>query len=83
MNGADAVVFTAGIGEHSWKVREAALKDMEWMGIHLDAEANRAGAQIVSAKNSPTKVFIIPTNEELMIAEHTVATARSANSGSR
>ena len=83
VSGADAVVFTAGIGEHSWKVREAALKDMEWMGIHLDAEANRAHAQVISAKDLPTTVFVIPTNEELMIAEHTVATSRSANSGSR
>jgi acetate kinase len=68
-------VFTAGIGEHSWKVREAALKGMEWMGVHLDAQANRANAQIISAEDSPTTVFVIPTNEELMIAEHTVATA--------
>lgn len=75
VGGAEGVVFTAGIGEHSWKVREAALRDMEWMGIHLDAEANRSGAEIVSARDSPTTVFVIPTNEELMIAEHTVATA--------
>jgi acetate kinase len=75
LNGAEAIVFTAGIGEHSWKVREAALKGMEWMGVHLDAQANRANAQIISAKDSPTAVFVIPTNEELMIAEHTVATA--------
>ena len=75
VNGAEAIVFTAGIGEHSWKVREATLKDMEWMGVRLDPEANRANAQIISAKNSPTIVFVIPTNEELMIAEHTVATA--------
>jgi acetate kinase len=75
VNGAEAIVFTAGIGEHSWKVREATLKDMEWMGVHLDPEANRANAQIISAKDSPTIVFVIPTNEELMIAEHTVATA--------
>ena len=75
VNGAEAIVFTAGIGEHSWKVREAALKDMEWMGVRLDTQANRANAQIISAKNSPTIVFVIPTNEELMIAEHTVATA--------
>jgi acetate kinase len=79
VNGAEAVVFTAGIGEHSWKVREAALKDMEWMGVHFDAEANRANAQMISAKNSPTIVFVIPTNEELMIAEHTVSTAGVAN----
>ena len=75
LNGAEAIVFTAGIGEHSWKVREAALKGMEWMGVHLDAQANRANAQIISAEDSPATVFVIPTNEELMIAEHTVATA--------
>ena len=75
VNGAEAIVFTAGIGEHSWKVREAVLKDMEWMGVHFDTQANRANAQIISAKNSPTIVFVIPTNEELMIAEHTVSTA--------
>ena len=45
-------------------------------GIHLDVEANRANAQIISAKHSPTIVFIIPTNEELMIAEHTVKDGR-------
>jgi acetate kinase len=75
INGAEAIVFTAGIGEHSWKVREAVLNGMEWMGIHLDPEANRANAQIISAKHSPTIVFVIPTNEELMIAEHTLRTA--------
>ena len=75
VNGAEAIVFTAGIGEHSWRVREGALKDMEWMGVHFDTQANRANAQIISAKISPTIVFVIPTNEELMIAEHTVRTA--------
>jgi acetate kinase len=75
INGAEAIVFTAGIGEHSWKVREAALQGMEWMGVHLDRQANRANTQIISAKDSPTMVFVIPTNEELMIAEHTVAAA--------
>jgi acetate kinase len=75
VSGAEAIVFTAGIGEHSWKVREAALTNMEWMGVYLDGQANRANAQIISAKTSPTMVFVIPTNEELMIAEHTVATA--------
>jgi len=75
VDGVEAVVFTAGIGENSWKVREAVLNRMEWMGIHLDAEANRANVQIISAKHSPTIVFIIPTNEELMIAEHAVRTA--------
>ena len=76
VDGVEAVVFTAGIGENSWTLREAVLKGMGWMGIHLDAEANRANAQIISARNSPTIVFVIPTDEELMIAEHTVRTAR-------
>ena len=75
LGGVDAIVFTAGIGEHSWKVREAALEDMEWMGVHLDDDANRANAEIISAKHSPTIVFVIPTNEELMIAEHAARTA--------
>jgi acetate kinase len=75
LGGVDAVVFTAGIGEHSWRVREAALEDMEWMGVQIDSEANRAGAQIISAKTSPATVFVIETNEELMIAEHTMRTA--------
>jgi acetate kinase len=75
VNGAEAIVFTAGIGEHSGKVREAALEDMEWMGVHLDPDANRANAEIISAEHSPTIVFVIPTNEELMIAEHTARTA--------
>ncbi len=75
VDGAEAIVFTAGIGEHSWKVREAALKDMEWMGVHLDRQANRANAQVISAKTSPTTIFVIPTNEELMIAQHTISTA--------
>ena len=79
VGGAEGVVFTAGIGEHSWRVREAALEDMEWMGIHLDTQANRANAEIISASDSPTTVFVISTNEELMIAEHTVATAGVAD----
>jgi acetate kinase len=75
LDGADAIVFTAGIGEHAWRVRESILAGMEWMGVHVDREANRASAQIISAKASPTIVYVIPTNEERMIAEHTVATA--------
>jgi acetate kinase len=81
VNGAEAIVFTAGIGEHAWRVREAALKDMEWMGIRLDTKANRTGAEIISARDSPTVVFVIPTDEELMIAEHTANTAGVAKRG--
>jgi acetate kinase len=72
VDGVEAIVFTGGIGEHSWRVREAVLQGMEWMGVQIDCEANRAGAQIISARNSRTILFVIPTDEERMIAEHTV-----------
>ena len=57
----------------------SVLTGMEWMGVHLDREANRAGAFVISAKASPTTIFVIPTDEERMIAEHTVRTARVAS----
>ena len=79
LEGMDAIVFTGGIGEHAWRVRELVLAGMEWIGIHLDREANRAGALVISAKASPTTVFVIPTDEERMIAEHTVRTAGVAS----
>ena len=75
LEGMDAIVFTAGIGEHAWRVRELVLTGMEWMGVHLDREANRASAMVISAKASPTTIFVIPTDEERMIAEHTVSAA--------
>jgi acetate kinase len=79
VNGIEGIVFTAGIGEHSWRVREAVLKGMEWLGAQIDDEANRASAQIISSRSSKTIVFVIPTDEERMIAEHTVATAGVAS----
>ncbi len=79
VHGIEGIVFTAGIGEHSWRVREAVLKGMEWLGAQIDDEANRASAQIISSRSSKTLVFVIPTDEERMIAEHTVATAGVAN----
>ena len=75
VDGLEAIVFTGGIGEHSWRVREGALANMEWMGVSLDIEANRANAQIISARTSPVLVFVLPTDEERMIAEHTIGTA--------
>jgi acetate kinase len=83
LGGVDAIVFTAGIGEHSWRAREGALSGMEWMGVELDKEANRANAQIISAKSSRVTVFVIPTNEELMIAEHTLTLAKVATAGTK
>jgi acetate kinase len=75
LEGVDAIIFTGGIGEHAWKVREEVLARMDWMGVRLDPDANRASALLISAKDSPIAVFVIQTDEERMIAEHTVATA--------
>ena len=83
VSGIEGIVFTAGIGEHSWRVREAVLKGMDWLGAQIDDEANRASAQIISSRSSKTIVFVIPTDEETMIAEHTIATAGVAKLDAR
>jgi acetate kinase len=75
LGGLDAIVFTAGIGEHAWRVREAIVADLEFMGVQLDREANRANARIISAAASPVAVYVIPTDEELVIAQHTARLA--------
>ncbi len=71
LGGLDALVFTAGIGEHSANLRAAVCIGMEWLGIVLDAAANRANAQRISAPTSRAPVFVIPTDEEARIAELT------------
>lgn len=75
LGGADAIVFTAGIGENTPAMREAILKNTEFMGIKVDKEKNAKairGAQMeISASDSKVKVLVIPTNEELMIAKET------------
>ncbi|NLP30512.1 MAG: acetate kinase [Clostridiales bacterium] len=74
MNGADAIVFTAGIGENDIDMREMICSDMDGIGIKLDPEKNkvRASETVISADDSKVKVLLIPTNEELMIAMDTV-----------
>lgn len=71
LNGLDAIVFTAGVGENASEVREAVCKDMDFLGIYIDPEKNKvrsATIRDVSAANSAVKVLVIPTNEELEIA---------------
>ena len=68
MNGADAIVFTGGIGENSADVREEVCKDMDFLGIQLDPEKNKQKDLIMSADGSKVAVMRIPTNEELVIA---------------
>ncbi len=70
MNGVDAIVFTAGIGENSLIVRERVLKGLEFMGVYWDPARNttRGEETFLSYPHSPVKVMVIPTNEEVMIA---------------
>ena len=76
LGGVDAFVFTAGIGEHSVPVRAALCNKMAWLGVKLDQPANVAGGPRISAPDSRVSVWVIPTNEELMIAQHTLALVR-------
>ncbi len=72
LGGLDALVFTAGIGENAARLRERICLDAAWLGVELDSEANRAGAARISREGSRTRAWVLPTNEELMIAQHTV-----------
>jgi acetate kinase len=75
LGGADAIVFTAGVGEHSPRVRADALRGLDRLGIELDDRRNGAadaGAQRVSTAASRTAVLVVPTNEELAIARDVV-----------
>ncbi len=71
LQGLDALVFTAGIGEHSVAIRQAICLRCEWLGLGLDEKANRSGNSCISRPDSPVQAFIIGTDEERMIAEHT------------
>jgi acetate kinase len=70
LNGADAVVFTGGIGENSVRMREAVLADLDWFGIRLDRAKNAAakGEMAVHAAGSRVQLWVMPTNEELVVA---------------
>jgi acetate kinase len=71
IGGLDALVFTGGIGEHAKVIRERVCRDAGWLGIEFDAAANTAGSARISTASSRASVWVIPTNEELMIARHT------------
>ncbi len=73
LGGLDALVFTAGIGEHSHQVRAAVCRQLASLGVVLDEPANLAGGAIVSGPESRVTVRVIATDEELMIARHTLA----------
>lgn len=74
MGGLDAIVFTAGIGENSVRVRREICTRLSWMGVELDDAANGSGATHIAARSSKIDVLVVPTDEELVIAEATRAT---------
>ena len=76
LGGLDALIFTAGIGENSAMIRRRVCRDAAWLGIELDEDANQAsasGARCISTAGSRVAAWVIPANEELMIARHTQA----------
>jgi acetate kinase len=77
LNGLDAIVFTAGIGENSAMVRQGICSHLKWLGVQLDEELNDQNHTYISAVNARIEVCIIPTNEELVIAQQTKALINS------
>jgi acetate kinase len=73
LGGLDAFVFTAGIGENSAEMRARIAKKLDWLGAILDPSANAAGKPLISGPESRVALLVIPTDEELMIARHTLA----------
>jgi len=71
LSGLDGLVFTAGIGENSAEIRRRIGEACAWLGVALDAEANAGRGPRISKAGSRVSVWVIPTNEELMIARHT------------
>ena len=82
LKGLDALVFTAGIGEHATEVRARVCRDAAWLGVTLDDEANRRGGPRISPEGRSPSAWVIPTDEELMIARHTLRLL-GGESGSR
>ena len=78
LGGLDAFVFTAGIGENSVSLRKRIADTLDWLGAKLDLDANAAGRSLISRRDSRVALYVIPTNEELMIARHTLAVLTKA-----
>jgi len=71
LDGLDAIVFTAGVGENAASIRSQICADAAWLGVELDPQANAARGPCISVTASKVSAWVIPTNEELMIARHT------------
>jgi acetate kinase len=76
MGGIDGFVFTAGIGENARFIRQAVVQRLSWLGLNLSTQANKKNAPCISRKGARVPCFVIPTDEELMIATHTLRVLR-------
>jgi acetate kinase len=76
MEGIDAFVFTAGIGENSPVIRKSVISRLSWLGLELAVKANDKGDTLISGKRSRVRCYVVPTDEELMIADHTLRVLR-------
>jgi acetate kinase len=71
LGGLDALIFTAGIGEHAPEIRQRVCRQAAWLGVELDEAANAAGTARITTAGSKISAWVVPTNEDLMIARHT------------
>ena len=83
LGGLDAFVFTAGIGENSPSMRARVAIKLEWLGCELDVDANEANASVISSRKSRVPIYVVPTDEELMIAKHTLSVLSQGSAKSR
>ena len=82
LQGLDAFVFTAGIGENSVSIRARIAEQLRWLGVTLDEAENSRHARLISGSDSRVPVYVIPTDEELMIAQHTLSLLLNTSSSS-
>ena len=80
LGGVDGFVFTAGIGEHSPEIRRMVCDRLDWLGLEVDQSANFENRTTISSSSSRVPCWVIPTDEELMIAEHTISLLGCAKS---
>lgn len=83
LGGLDGIVFTAGVGENAWQVRQNVVDRLHWTGLSLKAEANRCNDRRIDAEGSRTPIFVVATDEERMIAQHTLRLLRTSGVAAR
>ena len=76
VGGLDGLVFTAGIGENSPRIRQQVVDCLHWLGLSLDPRANRCNAARIDTEHSKARIFVVATDEERMIARHTLRLVR-------